>query len=232
MIRILLFSLLLVSWMPGPAYIEKISASMVSRQVQMGKSVTIKGNIYYQRNGNMVTRFSYPKEYIVISNKVGEVKIYDPARNSVLQYQNFLFSTQSSQFYFFFSGKSADMGLGDIGFVQEKTSKEGNLVVTIWKLKNPDKKAAIQKVKLVYQQQQPVYMHYEDAAGKIIRKVFYYNYIRLENSSFPSITTEIVYGEKNDSTVSKTTYTDFKLNHQASNEYMDYRIPANAKIEK
>src|SRR6218665_1407188 len=114
----------------APASIEKLSAEMTSRQVQDGKSVTIKGRIYYQRNGNMVTRFTYPKEYVVISNKLGEIKIYDPARNSVLQYQNFIFSTQSSQFYFFFSGKSSDMGLTDIGFVPEKTYTESNLAVT------------------------------------------------------------------------------------------------------
>lgn len=224
--------LLCASFVHAPASIEKVSAEMNSRQVQNGKSVSVKGRLYYQRNGNMVTRITHPQEYVVVSNKVGEVKIYSPARNTVMQYQNFLFSTQSSQFYYFFSGKSSDMGLTDIGFVPEKTYNEGNLAVIIWKPKVADKKATIQKVKLVYQLQQPVYMHYEDGKGNIIRKVFYYNYIRLENSSFPSVTTEIVYNGKNDSTVTKTSYTDVRLNHLALTDYMDFRIPSNAKSER
>jgi len=217
----------------SPAYIEKMSAVMTSQQVQGGKSVTVKGQLFYQQNGNLVTRFTFPKEFLVISNKVGEVKVYDPQKNSVLAYQNFVFSTQSTQFYYFFSGKSSDMGLTDIGYVPEKTYNEGDLAVTIWKQKVPDKKSQVHRVKLVFQNQQPVYMHYEDARGKVFRKVYYYKYLQLENTRFPSVTTEIVYSElAKDSTVTRTTYSDFRLNHLADNSYMNYKIPANAKIEK
>lgn len=204
---------------------------MVSRQVQAGKSVTIKGEVFYQRNGNMVTHFSFPRQYFIIANKLGELKIYDPTRNTVMLYRNFLFSTQSSHFYYFFSGKSADMGLNDIGYIQEKIYAEKNLIVSIWKLKIADKKALIQKVRLVFQEQRPVYMHYEDINNKVIRKVFYSNYTQLENNSFPETTTEIIYGE-GDSTVSKTNFFDFKFNHEASNKYFNFQIPHNAKIEK
>jgi hypothetical protein len=74
-------------------------------------------------------------------------------------------------------------------------------------------------------------MHYENGAGNIIRKVFYYNYQSLDAYSFPSTTTEIVY-DKGDSTVSKTYYTDFKLNQLASGAYFSYTIPSNAKTER
>ncbi len=214
-----------------PYLLEKMSANMVSKQVQGGKSVTIKGEIYYTHDGNMVTNFIFPKPYVVVSNRLGEVKLYDPAANTVLQYQNYLFSTQSSQFYYFLSGKVADMGLSDVGYVQEKTYPENNRLISLWKLKTPDKKSTIQRVKLVYQGQKPVYMHYEDAAGKIIRKVFYYNYTQIENNSFPSTSTEIVYGE-GDSTVTKTSFTDFKFNQDANSQYFNFKIPSNAKIEK
>jgi len=204
---------------------------MVSRQVQGGKSVTIKGNVYYQRNGNMVTHFTYPKQYFVIANKTGEIKMYDPSRNAVMLYQNSLFGTQSSQFYYFFSGKSSDMGLTDIGFVQEKIYPDKNLLVSMWRLKVPDKKALIQGVKLVYQGATPVYMHYEGATGKIIRKVYYSNYSHLENTSFPFTTTEIIYAE-GDSTVSRTNFSEFKFNQDAASQYFDFQIPSNAKIDK
>jgi len=235
--RLFLFAVLsfivvtITSFLPGPYEIERISAAMEVRQVQQGKSVTLKGYIYYQRNGNMVTHFTWPREYMVVANKLGETKIYDPAKNTVIQYQNFLFSTQSSQFYYFFSGRISDMGLIHIGYVQDKTYNEGNLLVTEWKLKTPNKKALIQRVRIVYQGQQPVYMHYQDPAGKIFRKVFYYNYQVLDAYSFPSTTTEIVY-DKGDSVVSKTNYGDFKLNERATGPYFNFTIPANAKTEQ
>ena len=216
---------------PGPFAIEKISASMESRQVQQGKSVTLRGEIYYQRNGNMVTHFVYPREYMVIANKLGETKIYDPTHNTVLQYQNFLFSTQSTQFYYFFTGKIADMGLTHSGYVQDKTGYEGSLLVAEWKLARPNKKTAIQRIRVVYDGQRPVYMHYEEANGKIFRKVYYYNYQVLDAYAFPSTTTEIVY-DKGDSVVSKTNYKDFKVNEQATGPYFNFIIPANAKIEQ
>lgn len=219
------------SFLSAPFLIDKISATITSKQVQSGKSVMVKGEVFYSHNGNLVTNFTFPRPYVVLSNKLGEVKIYDPANNTVMQYQNFLFSTQTSQFYYFFSGKIADMGLGDIGYVQEKTYPENNLVVSLWRLKTPDRKALIQKVKLVYDGQKPVYMHYENAQGKLIRKIFYYNYTQIESNSFPYTTTEIIYGE-GDSTVTKTTFSDFKVNQQATSQYFNFRIPANAKIEK
>jgi outer membrane lipoprotein-sorting protein len=223
---------MMASFAEGRQHIGKISAAMVTRQVQQGKSVTLKGNIYYQQNGNMVTHFIYPKEYVVIANKLGETKIYDPEKNTVMQYQNFLFSTQSSQFYYFFSGKVADMGLTEIGYVQDGTYNENGMLVTEWKLKKEDKRPLIQRIKIVYDGLQPIYMHYQDRAGTIFRKVYYYNYQRLEETIFPATTTEIVYGNKGDSTVSKTSYTDFRVNQPAAGDYFDYSIPANAKIER
>ena len=216
---------------PRPLAIEKLSVDMTIRQVQQGKSVTLKGSLFYRQNGNMVTHFIYPREYMIVANKLGETRLYDPVKNTVIQYQNFLFSTQSSQFYYFFSGKISDMGLTRIGYVQDKTYNEGSLLVTEWKLKAPDKKASIQRIKIVYDGQRPVYMHYQEAGGRVFRTVFYYNYQMLDAYFFPATTTEILY-DKGDSVVSKTNYTDFRLNERATGAYYNYTIPPNAKIEQ
>ena len=232
--KIIIFTFLLFSALTSfsPYYtgIEKLSATLISRQVQNGQSVTIKGEIFYQRNGNLTTHFTYPKEYILLANSLGETKVYDPLKNTVLQYQNFLFSTQTSQFYYFFSGKTYDMGLTNIGYVQEKTYYDNNLLVTEWKLKKSDTKALIQKIKLVFDNQKPVYMDYRNLSDKIIRKVYYYNYTHLQEYDFPSVTTEIIYNDK-DSTVTKTSYDNFKVNEQTNSPYFNYSIPPNAKSE-
>jgi outer membrane lipoprotein-sorting protein len=225
-----LFFLLIVSSLlfAAPASIDRLSASVTTRQLQQGKSVTIRGDVFYQRNGNMVTHLSFPKEVVILANKLGETRIYDPRRNEVVRTQNEAYSTQTTQLAFFLTGTTADMGLIRLGFVQDKTTGQGKRLVTEWRLKNADKKKPIQRVKIVYDQATPIYMHYADAAGKILRKVFYYNYQPIEGRPFPTTTTEIIYQDR-DSTISKTTYGNFLLNAQATSPYFEYTIPANAK---
>jgi outer membrane lipoprotein-sorting protein len=221
--------LLVTAFKPNWYSIEKISLNMTSRQVQDGKSVIIKGEVFYQRNGNLTTHFTYPKEYLLLANKEGETKIYDPLKNTVIQYQNFLFSTESSKFAYFFSGRVNDMGLNDIGYAPDKTSFENNLRVTEWRLRTPGKDL-IQKIKLVYDNQKPIYMDYRDVNDQVIRKVFYYNYANLAEYQFPTTTTEVVFTGA-DSAITKTTYTDIKINDQATSLYFNFSIPANAKNE-
>ena len=208
--------------------LDRLSASFISRQVQQGKSVTVKGELFYQNNGNLTSHFILPKEYILIANKLGESKVYDPSNNTVMLFQNIMYSTQSTQFAYFLSGKKNDMGLSNFGYIQERTFFEGKLFISEWKLKKQDPKSQIQKVKLVLDQQKPIYMDYKDKTGKVIRKVYYYSYQKLMNFDFPSVTTEIIY-EGKDSVVSKTIYDNFKLNEEANSKYFNYLIPANAK---
>lgn len=211
--------------------IDRLTARMTSRQVSQGKSVTLRGELFYQRNGNMLTRLTYPKELIILANRLGETRVYDPGQNTVILYQNPLFSTQTTQLAVFLTGNATDMGLTHIGYVQKKTSYAKNLFVTDWALKQPDKKALIQRVRLVYSGSDPIYMHYTDGNDRILRKVFYANYQTIGARRFPTSTTDIVY-EKGDSSVTKTTYGDFRLNQQAQSPYFQYGIPANAKIQR
>lgn len=223
--------LCLSSFLSPQQTIDRLSAQMTTRQVQQGKSVTIKGELFYQRNGNMVTRFSYPKEVIILANKLGETRIYDPKANSVMRLQNAMFGTQTTQLAYFLTANTTDMGLNNIGFVQEKVSNNKGLLVTDWKPKTTDKKALIQRVRVVYNGTNPIYMHYADADQKIIRKVYYSGYQTIGSRPFPTSTTEITY-EKGDSTVSKTTYANFQVNQQANSPYFNYTIPASAKIHQ
>ncbi len=225
--HLLLFFLPFIS---APQTVDRLSASMVTRQVQKGKSVTVRGEVFYQRNGNMVTHFTFPQELVILANKLGETRIYDPRRNAVMRYQSGAFSTSTTQLSYFLTGATADMGLIQIGFVQDRTYNTGKLLVTEWRQKVADKKAPVQRVKVVFDKANPVYMHYEDGAGKIIRKVFYYQYQPIDGRPFPTATTEIVY-EGRDSTVAKTTYGGFKLNTEANSPYFGYTIPANARTE-
>jgi outer membrane lipoprotein-sorting protein len=224
-------AIFLASFKRAPYSIERIYAELETRQLKAGKYVSVKGEVCYEGNGNMISHYFYPKNYVLLSNKTGEVKLYDPGANTVVLSQNNLFSSQTSQFYYFFSGKSADMGLSDMGYVQEKVYAEKDMLVSLWRLKKASKSEQVQKIKLVHQHQRPIYMHYENAAGGVLRKVYYYEYTPLDNMFFPATSTEIVYQGK-DSAVTKTAFRNFKLNQEANSPYFNYKIPPNAKIQR
>lgn len=212
--------------------LQKIAAHVYSRQAEKGYFTSIQSNLYYSADGNLISEFISPKKYISITNNKGEVRIYDPNENTVVQFQNSLLSTNTTPFYYFFSDKTNDMGLRNAGYKIIDTKFDKDLVITTWQLTTqPQKKDPVYYVKLVHDHYKPIYMDYEDFQHKIIRKVFYYQYTNLEGVDFPKTFTEIVYQGK-DSIVTKTEYSDFKINDKAQSVMFKFTIPANAKLVK
>lgn len=210
--------------------IEKVQAAVVSKQLENGKSITLKSDVFYQSNGDCVTHFTSPVEYFIITNKLGEVKVYDPIQSTVAVQQNDLYSSKTTPFYFFLSGKSNDMGLSDLGFSPVKTYSEKNSIVSEWKNKKTSVNIPVQNIKLVHREQNPIYMEYKAADNKVLRKVYYYNYTKINQYSFPTTTTDIVYNTKTkDSVITKTTYGSIKTNADATGMFFNYKVPTTAK---
>lgn len=227
---IIIFSFLIIigaSFTLAP--INKLYVKVYSRQTTAGKLVEIKSEICYEQNGNMVTHFTEPANYIILTNKRGEIKMHDPIKNTVMAVQNNMFSTQSSELAYFLLNGTGDMGLPKLGFTPQKTYTEKDLIISEWHLIYPNPKLSVQQIKLVHQNHNPIYMDYKGIDGKILRKVYYYGYQKIQNVPFHTITTEIIYTTNKDSTVTKTVYSDFKINEDATSVYFNYKIPANAK---
>lgn len=226
---IIALSLILFSFNHQQKRIEKVYAKMESKQLQNGKYIVLKSELCYKQTGELTTHFTSPTEYIVLTNKAGELKMYDPKNNTIITKQANTFSSQTSQIYYFMSGKVADMGLVDLGYVPVKTYPENSVIVSEWQRKVPDEKSLVQTVKLVHMQQRPIFMEYKDKNKAAVRKVYYYGYKAFANLYFPSTTTEIIFNTKTDSVVTKTVYSDFKINEEAVSKYFDFKIPVDAK---
>jgi outer membrane lipoprotein-sorting protein len=209
---------------------EKIAVDMETRSATAGKSTQIKASIFYSSEGKMVSYYTVPQEMVIVNNKKGEIIIYNPLDNTVLQQQNFTMGTETTQLYFFLENKRGDLGLSGMGYTLKATRFEDGLKITSW---SPPMQLATQlsKVELVHEKGNPIYMGYLDSKGRVIKKTFFYNYARVsEDISFPSAVTQIDFKTPKDSIVTKTTYSQFHLNQQVSDEKLNYSVPSNAKV--
>jgi outer membrane lipoprotein-sorting protein len=210
--------------------VQKISVRMVTRTAQKGQTGTIMADVYYLASGKMVTHFFDPKEYFVINNAKGEMSVYDPKKNTAMQQQNIMYSTETSQLYFFLQNKKSDLGLKSMGFSVTDTRFEQDLMITHW---SPPLQAAklLREVELVHKGPNPIYMKYVDKEGKNAKKIYYYNYTTLNGVDFPMAITQIDF-VASDSIITKTTYSDIKVNEAAEHPLFNYSIPANARTLK
>jgi len=205
---------------------------MISRSVRAGKTVTVKADIFYQlAGGKMISHYSLPSNQYIINTSKGEISIYDPIKNTVIQQVNYLFSTETSQFYYFLNNQKADLGLRAMGFVNKNTKFEKNLMISTWAA--PARLAKdIKSVELVHDGANPIYTKYIGGNGQVIKKMYYYNYQNFGGLDFPLTVTQIDYFSAKDSVIAKTTYADIKINEAVNSKLSDFTIPANAKVLK
>ena len=212
--------------------IEKLSLNITARSLQSGKSITAKGEVYYQvAGGLMVTHFTSPVENISITNANGELRIYDPKSNTVMQKQASDFSSENSFFYFFLSNKTQDMGLAAAGYKLKDTRFEDKMVITTW-LPPEYLKSEFSKAEIVHENYKPIFMAFYNPKGKPAIKVFYSGYQNVGDISIPVTVTEFQYLAKGDSVITKRTYGNLKTDAEVDIKYLNYKIPANATVLK
>lgn len=202
---------------------------MKMRSAALGKTTTTNATLYYSNDGKMVTLTESPFKTIIINNASGELSIYNFDQNSVIKESNPVYSTQSNNLYFFLQNKKQDMGLADSGFSLDKTQFEDGLKITTWT--SPAQiSQLIEKVELVHNKSNPVYMAYLKPDGKFLKKIYFYGFADLKGIDFPTAITEITYPNEKDSILTKTTFGQFEFNESVDNEYLYFKIPSNATV--
>ncbi len=214
----------------SPKQVAKISLHMDTKRVFAGKRLSVECDIFYKpAEGKLVMHYSVPENYILVSNKFGEAKIYYPDKNKVSIQQSEFFSSENNLLYYFISDGTYDMGLKSLGFQNSDTRFEDDLMITTW-LPPVDLLKKVSKVELVYKNYLPIYTAYFDKDNKITKKMFYSAYAYYNSFSIPLRVTEIDYQTDKDSIVSRMIYSDVKTNEEAENQYFDFQIPENAQI--
>jgi len=84
-------------------------------------------------------------------------------------------------------------------------------------------------VELVHEKYLPVYMAYFDSKNEPLLKVFYSNYTKVKDASFPLSVTEFRFTSPVDSTIEKKVYSNIKTNEAVDDTQLNFKIPSNAR---
>ncbi len=229
-IAVLIFSFFLFSYSIGDK--SSLSMEFEYKILENKKYVVTKGEIFYKKEGGILTtRFTKPFENITIVNNKGEVKNYD-VKDNTLMLSNSDFSVSNlSYLVFFINGNLNDLGLAKSGYSVKSSKVEDGMLVSNWILKSGFN-SPVANITLVHEKKIPVYIEFSDNKKKILGKVYFNSFAEINKIQMPTSITEILYGDKKDSTITQKKYFNFKTNNQVNPNYLNYIIPRNAKYVK
>lgn len=206
----------------------------VSQEIQVlskGSKSIFKCDIYYNKeNDAVVTHHYYPAEFVKMSNRFGEMKIYFPETNSVTIQQDQSLSTTNELLYYFINNKLTDLGLSKEGFKLVNSTREEGMMVTTWQA--PVSLKVINQIKIVFKEMLPIYAEYHGLDGLIVKKIYYSRYADFKTFRMPLRITEISFESKTDSTIRLSVFSNVRTNDFPDNNYFNFKIPDDAKISK
>jgi hypothetical protein len=207
---------------------------MVTQETQVlskGKKSIFKCDIYYNKEKDaVVTHHLYPTEFVKMSNRFGEMKLYFPSTNSVTIQENSSLSTTNELLYYFVNNKLTDLGLAREGFKLVASARDEDMMVTTWQA--PSALKEINQIKVVFKDMLPVYAEYFGLDGTVKKKIYYSRYTDFKTFRMPLRITEINFESKTDSTIRLSVFTDILTSGFPDENYFNYKIPDNARITK
>jgi len=208
-----------------------VRVSQETQVLSKGVKSVFKCDIYYNKEKDaVVTHHFYPTEFVKMSNRFGEMKIYFPSTNSVSIQENISLSTTNELLYYFINNKLTDLGLAKEGFRLVKSSREEDMMVTIWQA--PPTLKVINQIKIVFKDMLPIYAEYLGLDGQIKKKIYYSRYSDFKTFRMPLRITEISFESKTDSTIRLSVFSNILTGDFPAENYFNFKIPEDAKLTK
>ncbi len=225
--RILVLALLGFCFSPAFAQ-RKVSADVEIKQVLKGKVSTITKSVYCANNGRLVIAFHEPEKYFVVANAKGESKMYMPQSNMVFVDNEGLVNSSDELIYIFMSGRSSDLGISREGYRLSATERDGEYIRKTFVCES---NGNVPRVIIAFKNFLPVYCEYQNNGGDAVGKTYFSNYQYNSRLTLPTRITNISYsGEKRDSTVTRTVYSNLRIDVDDPN--FDFEVPSDAKVSK
>ena len=139
------------------------------------------------------------------------------------------YSDRDDLLYLFLSGRGDDLGLGLYGYKLSSTTREdGGLVKRTYLPTVPGK--GVSKVELVQENFLPIYLAYYNDGGEVVSRLYLSSYERFSNLMLPLRMTSVQYTSKRDSSLTRTIYSNVKVDGQ--DPMFDFQVPSGAKPVK
>jgi hypothetical protein len=210
---------------------DLVSVTQETQVLSKGSKSIFKCDIYYNKEKDaIVTHHYYPAEFVKLSNRLGEMKIYFPGTNTVKIQQDQSLSATNELLYYFVNNKQTDLGLSKEGFKLVSSTREEGMMVTIWQA--PVSLKVIDHIKIVFNEMLPVYAEYLGLDGAIKKKIYYGNYADYKSFRMPLRITEISFESKSDSTIRLSVFSNVRTKDFPENNYFNFKIPDDARISK
>lgn len=211
---------------------KKVSTHMLSQTLNKGKVSNTEADLYFQfPEGIILMYYSYPEEFVFLSNPLGEARLYHPDKNQVVIRANDMLASQNNNLYFFLSNQTYDLGLEGLGFRIIDNEQDDSYFITNWQAPAQLLKQ-VDKIKLVHKDLLPVHADYLGSKGNSVLKVYYENYKKVSGSQVPSLITEIIFMPNGDSIIKRMQYSDFKYGSAVDISKFNFTIPDDAKVIK
>ena len=205
-----------------------ISLKQQTEILENKKKISNEVDLFYDNNKQIITKYYHAaKEFILITNSLGEIKTYYPASNEVDYKQIGELSSKRNLIYYFANNLTNDLGLVDEGFNLTSNTYENQFYVTLWKA--PSFLTGIETVKMVFENGLPVYSEYQASKKKIIKKTYYTNYKDFTQFRLPLKIIEISYLPSGDSIINRTLFSNIKVSSSPDGKYFNFKIPDDAK---
>lgn len=210
-----------------PVPLKRLSGTIHIKQLSKGVAIKSEADFHYAADGKLVTHFTEPEEMIIITNRLGELKVYFPKDNTIAHKISDEYATGNTFFDHFLRKNLTDMGLAKTGMILKDTHYEEGYEVNTYVPAYADRHP-LKMVELVFKNDLPTYIGYTDQQNKLIKKVYFTDYVHLGDIDLPCKMTEINILGKGDSMITRTSYSDFLLNEAAPEKYYQFKIPDNA----
>ncbi len=233
--KILLFYIILTFLLPLNSLLAQDKGLVEVRQetqvLRMGTKSIFRCDIYYNKEKDaIVTHHFYPTEFVKMSNRFGEMKIYFPSTNTVTIEESISLSSTNELLYYFINNKLSDLGLAKEGFKLVASKHEEDMIVTTWQA--PASFKVINQIKIVFREMVPIYAEYLGLDGSIKKKIYYSRYSVFKTFRMPLRITEISFDSKADSTIRLSVFSNVLTADFPPDNYFNFKIPEDAKITK
>lgn len=207
-----------------------ISVSVKNQTLKNGLTNNYKVDYFYdQQQGVLISHYTQPQEFVKITNRKGELKLYFPKENKLSILQDAFFSSENELLFYFVNNQLQDLGLEKEGFYLSDMRTDEEYLVFTWLA--PESLKTILKVEVVFEGEKPIYSAYYNRDEKIIRKIYYYEYIQTAHFQMPLKITEISYLNEQDSIIQRMNFSNLNISNTPSSPYFNFKIPENAKVE-